>query len=503
MKKVLPLILVMILGAGVFAQGIQPINAELNPDIRIPNKANLLQNGARTATCGPDTLLYGFFKTLLSDTAFQALPASSGGVVSGFGQLLEVPFTPVTITGFTFYAWNIDNTGGTHSVTCSVFDVDANGLPSGAALATTTITIDTVFGNGLFSALQRNVTFPTPITVGTDVVFTVESNSDSTLAFVGNDWETNDGQGESLAALKFNGNWVQSESLNIGGNPLDMDITINPIVTYDITSSFAANPADCFPQNQAIAFTNNSTPVITSRMFNLTSFFAHFDQTPDSSYFWDFGDGNSSYDINPSHTYTDGATSYDVDLFSLVIGYSVFCVDSVKTTFNAGAEADASFTVGSQTGGAVAFIDSSPTADSWAWDFGDGNTSTMQNPSHTYTASGVYTVTLIVTSCGDTDTATTEISVILTDIQDDLLDEALSVFPNPSTGSFNVELSLNKAENVSVIVMNAIGQQVSVTELGRTLNVNRQINLSGMEKGIYLLQVKVGDRQVVRRISLL
>ncbi|MFC2141004.1 PKD domain-containing protein, partial [Acidobacteriota bacterium] len=41
---------------------------------------------------------------------------------------------------------------------------------------------------------------------------------------------------------------------------------------------------------------------------------------------------------------------------------------------------------------------------SWLWDFGDGNTSTQQNPSHTYAADGTYTVTLTVTDdCDLTD----------------------------------------------------------------------------------------------------
>ncbi len=50
-------------------------------------------------------------------------------------------------------------------------------------------------------------------------------------------------------------------------------------------------------------------------------------------------------------------------------------------------------------GGPFQFIDSSynvPT--SWAWNFGDGTTSTLQNPTHTYTASGTYTVTLTATN---------------------------------------------------------------------------------------------------------
>nr|WP_319374734.1 DUF3344 domain-containing protein [uncultured Methanobacterium sp.] len=55
----------------------------------------------------------------------------------------------------------------------------------------------------------------------------------------------------------------------------------------------------------------------------------------------------------------------------------------------------------------VQFTDSStgsPT--SWAWDFGDGGTSTLQNPTHTYTTSGNYTVSLTATNEGGSDTET-------------------------------------------------------------------------------------------------
>lgn len=47
---------------------------------------------------------------------------------------------------------------------------------------------------------------------------------------------------------------------------------------------------------------------------------------------------------------------------------------------------------------AVSFTDMSLRADSWLWDFGDGTTSTLQNPSHTYTQSGTYSVTLTATN---------------------------------------------------------------------------------------------------------
>jgi gliding motility-associated-like protein len=53
----------------------------------------------------------------------------------------------------------------------------------------------------------------------------------------------------------------------------------------------------------------------------------------------------------------------------------------------------------------VYFTDASSGASGWSWDFGDGNISTAQNPSHTYADSGYFCVTLTVTNSGCSDTA--------------------------------------------------------------------------------------------------
>ncbi|WP_321421164.1 DUF3344 domain-containing protein [uncultured Methanobacterium sp.] len=71
---------------------------------------------------------------------------------------------------------------------------------------------------------------------------------------------------------------------------------------------------------------------------------------------------------------------------------------------------EANFTANTTTiirNNTVQFTDSStgiPT--SWAWDFGDGGTSTLQNPTHTYTTAGNYTVSLTATNAGGSDTET-------------------------------------------------------------------------------------------------
>ena len=130
------------------------------------------------------------------------------------------------------------------------------------------------------------------------------------------------------------------------------------------------------------------------------------------SWSWDFGDGGSSTAQNPSHTYSAAGT-YTVSLTVTGPGGSDTNTKTDYITVNACIAPTAAFS-GSPTSGdaplTVSFTDEStgsPT--SWSWDFGDGGTSTAQNPSHTYSAAGTYTVTLTATnSCGSDDAVRTD-----------------------------------------------------------------------------------------------
>lgn len=110
-----------------------------------------------------------------------------------------------------------------------------------------------------------------------------------------------------------------------------------------------------------------------------------------TSWAWDFGDGMTSEEQNPSHTYS-GSGSYRVVLTATNAEGS----DTVTRFVDLEAAPDAGFSE-QISGLSVIFTDTStgpPT--SWAWDFGDGNSSMAQNPSHTYAEAGTYTVVLTV-----------------------------------------------------------------------------------------------------------
>lgn len=120
-----------------------------------------------------------------------------------------------------------------------------------------------------------------------------------------------------------------------------------------------------------------------------------------STWAWNFGDAGTAATQNPLHTYT-GPGPFTV---TLVTTSNNGCVDTkVQTLTSVYAEPQAAFTNAAEIclGAVASFTDQSAAPGSmvtqWNWNFGDATTSTQQNPSHTYTAAGTYTVTLSVTS---------------------------------------------------------------------------------------------------------
>jgi gliding motility-associated-like protein len=136
------------------------------------------------------------------------------------------------------------------------------------------------------------------------------------------------------------------------------------------------------------------------------------DTSPNSadSVWWDFGDGTSSTDFEPTHTYMDQGC-YDVSLVRYANGG---CITSINSTNCIQVFSKPEFTIDVDKPIAcivphtVQFQANQAGLTQWFWDFGDGNTSTASSPSHTYTSIGNYTVTLNVTNlfeCTSTITA--------------------------------------------------------------------------------------------------
>ena len=130
---------------------------------------------------------------------------------------------------------------------------------------------------------------------------------------------------------------------------------------------------------------------------------------PITAWLWDFGDGNTSSLQNPSHAYPVKGTYLACLIVTNICGNDTLC-QSIEISCP-DPEADFSFITDELS---VDFTDisiSGPGAASWIWDFGDGNTSTQQNPTHTYQAEATYLVCLTVTDACETDSSCASVKV--------------------------------------------------------------------------------------------
>jgi PKD repeat protein len=136
------------------------------------------------------------------------------------------------------------------------------------------------------------------------------------------------------------------------------------------------------------------------------------------SWSWDFGDGATSTDQHPTHVYTVSDTYTVMLTVDGQYGSDTETNHGYITVNSAGGNPPvADFSANPTSGDAPLMVDFSDTStgdvDSWYWAFGDGGWSTDQHPTHVYTDSDIYTVTLTVNgpNGGDIETKPGYISV--------------------------------------------------------------------------------------------
>ena len=157
------------------------------------------------------------------------------------------------------------------------------------------------------------------------------------------------------------------------------DTTTLELILSGVYADFTALDTAC--TLEPIAFTDNSTSE---------------DNGTIDSWEWDFGDGATSTDSDPTHTYT-APGDYTV---TLIVSSDVGCSDTITHMIHVADPPGAGIMpMMGCIGLDVTFTStSSPDADSFHWDFGTGfpdDTSNLENPSFTYPDYGVFTVTLI------------------------------------------------------------------------------------------------------------
>ena len=165
----------------------------------------------------------------------------------------------------------------------------------------------------------------------------------------------------------------------------------------------------------------------------------------------------------------------------------------------------ASFSFTDQGGGVVDFTDNStnnPT--SWAWDFGDGNTSDLQNPQHTFTMSGIFNVCLTATNSAGANTACQEVDAMVTSTNEIGHLVNLTIAPNPVKDLLNIRLESDDFSQLRFRLISPIGQVVLERQLQS--NQDHQFSLRELPQGTYFYLLtnetgQLGSRGSIQKIE--
>jgi PKD repeat protein len=215
------------------------------------------------------------------------------------------------------------------------------------------------------------------------------------------------------------------------------------------------------------------------------------------TYRWYFGDGKTSSEDTPSHTFNIAGVTQTFNV-KLAADIPAGCSDSVTkaVTINANPKQGFSYTISGQT---VNFTAIETIANTYQWTFGDGGTASTNNRQKSYTyskfPSGKYTACLrVINLAGCISDSCMEI-LITGGVQNLNRNLGIQIYPNPNTGNFNIEIIESKGKSY-LEIYNQVGQTLYIKELVQSLNT---LDLK-LANGMYLIRVTNGENVYNSRI---
>jgi hypothetical protein len=322
------------------------IQAQVSQNLPTAGKSQMIyreSNGAERVACANDELDYAIAKNIGPSVRLIGLQANQTNAIAAGSQYFPAS-QPVTVSGLWVLGRKV--AAGTISLKASIYAATADSLP-GAELGSGTISYSTT-STGAIGYVQIN--FASPVTVSQPYIVAVE-NLTATPAFqictnyFTNNGDTASGRNEGLPRAKFSGNWLNPMALFTGFNA---DFVISPKVSYSNTANFTLSSTTACV-NTPVALTNTSSPLYSSRFYNVNAFLNHFFSVPDSTFLWTLPSGQQ-YSTNASVNSATGGVVNAKLKATLVPWQNVpSCVDSITKTVTYNAVDNAAFTYSSNT----------------------------------------------------------------------------------------------------------------------------------------------------------
>ena len=349
---------------------------------------------AQRAVCPSDTIRYNIEKATNVDTLFL-----NTAVTQGVYQYYECP-QEIVVSGARFYAFKPDTAGGSNlTITVELRKIANDSVPGSNLLASASMSLGIPDSfNGPLEQYRHSVNW-TGVTVDGPYAIVVRADSNGAdFSLLHSDLDAlpaPDGGQEWLAGAYQSG-WIRSYIYNPTGVPFDADFFIEPFVSYNLNASFINDPECLFNElGDTVYFQNTGSAIVDSRMYNRFAFYGF----PDSQH-WNYGDGQSQLYPNPQHFYpTNGP--YAATLTAKILSWTnQVCESSVTQIIKEKPAQDFSYETNNleveftnETFGLFTNVQ---------YDFGDGNTSTTEDPTHKYAEPGTYWVCqTMTTSCGE------------------------------------------------------------------------------------------------------
>ena len=205
------------------------------------------------------------------------------------------------------------------------------------------------------------------------------------------------------------------------------------------------------------------------------------------SWYWDFGDGDTSTLQNPTHQYTSNGV-FDVKL----IVENTFGLDSITQSIESHIiEGEIGISSPLSIGGPIEFEFIGSDVINFHWNFGDGDTSILESPSHTYLNALEYHVVLNVKNTMGCNAVIDTMVDLTPFLGINVTSSDFYITPNPSSGY--IKLINNALKNIEHIsVYNALGKSIyNQHNIGEEKNIT--LNLSEISSGLYTVHVKYKD----------
>ncbi len=267
-------------------------------------------------------------------------------------------------------------------------------------------------------------------------------------------------------------------SLIVTSNVGCTDTVVKPVDVYELPDAMFGYEINCSGSQLTIDFDDQSTVAND----NITN------------WFYDFGGQGSQSTENPTQLFVGSGNFVITEIVTTSHG----CVDSIVDIINIPARPEAGFYYNSSNGlnigASFEFIDTSYNSVSYAWNFGDGNTSIDQDPINIYFENGIYTVTQYVTSsigCSDSTSVLISINTVTTEIST-LIPNAISPNGDGKNDVWKLEFINLSYPNATVAVYNRWGQELFYSE-GYPYPWNGTFKGEKVPDGTYFYVINLND----------